>query len=152
MQQPPHLTVIAHGKLSYLHSKISRVRTEAQPPNWISAPTNLTAPSFAPRTPADQLRRISLVQSPQDRKVPLEKFRHTSIVTHIAMGHDSTFALKASPTRTPPPICTSTPVSKTALVSRSWAPRAGFRNTRWEISRNPPMRVVGRVLAAFAAG
>jgi hypothetical protein len=28
------------------------------------------------------------------------------------------------------------PVSKTALVSKSWAPRAVLRNTRWAISRN----------------
>ena len=151
MQQPPHLTVIAHGKLSfYLHPKISRVRTKAQL-RWISAHTNLLAPSFTSGTPADRLTRISLVQSAQDHKVLLEKFRHSSIVTHIAMGRDSTFAWKASPTRTPPPICTSTPVSKTALVSRSWAPRAGFRNTRCEISRNAPMRVVGRVLATVMA-
>jgi hypothetical protein len=45
-----------------------------------------------------------------------EKFRHSSTVTHIAMGHEPTFAWKASPTRTPPPICTSAPFSKTALV------------------------------------
>jgi hypothetical protein len=33
-------------------------------------------------------------------------------ITHITMGHDPTIAWKASPTRTPPPICTSAPFLK----------------------------------------
>jgi len=58
-----------------------------------------------------------------------------------------TIAWKASPTRTPPPICTSTPVSKTALVSRSWAPRAikGIHDARF-----PAIRFVTHVLRVFA--
>ena len=33
-------------------------------------------------------------------------------VTHVAMSHGPTIAWKASPTRTPPPICTSAPFPK----------------------------------------
>lgn len=42
----------------------------------------------------------------------LRNFDTALSVTHIAMGFDPTIAWKASPTRTPPPICTSAPFLK----------------------------------------
>src|SRR5579859_59465 len=51
------------------------------------------------------------------------------------MGHGPTIAWKASPTRTPPPICTSAPFPKPRW-SKDRGRREPLRNTQCEISRN----------------
>jgi len=52
------------------------------------------------------------------------------------MSFDPTIAWKASPTRTPPPICTSALGSQTALVWRAVGAASGIRDTSCPISRN----------------
>jgi hypothetical protein len=59
----------------------------------------------------DERAPISLRSEPRP-KSRSEKFRHAPPVAHIAMSFGPTIAWKASPTRTPPPICTSAPFLK----------------------------------------
>ncbi|CCE08543.1 hypothetical protein BRAS3843_2770025 [Bradyrhizobium sp. STM 3843] len=71
-----------------------------------------------------RLYTVFLLFKPRGTNAPPEKFRHSSNVTHITMSPEPTIAWKASPTRTPPPICTSAPFLKPRWSYRSWAPRA----------------------------
>src|ERR1700751_2312624 len=64
-----------------------------------------------------------------------EKLRHNSPVIRIATDRNTTIAWKASPTRTPPPICTSAPFLKPRW-SYNRRRREQFRNTRCVATRN----------------
>ncbi|MGJ4999955.1 hypothetical protein ACQR10_01420 [Bradyrhizobium sp. HKCCYLRH2060] len=52
-----------------------------------------------------------------------EKFRQSSVLPHIAMGTDPAIALESVANAHTAADLHVRPVSKTALVSRSWAPR-----------------------------
>jgi hypothetical protein len=69
--------------------------------------------------------------------VPPEKFRHSPFATHIAMDIDPAIALESVANAHTAADLHVRPVSKTALVSRSWAPRVDLRNTRCAGTRNP---------------
>ena len=71
-------------------------------------PTRATFGTLAGWSPA----RISLVKRQQGMTASPREISTQIPITHIAMGHDPTIAWKAPPTRTPPPICTSTPFLK----------------------------------------
>src|ERR1700761_1376344 len=112
--QPPRLAAIAYGKLSsHTCSKAAVLE-----PQGFSHYATTFRPIVPPATRClrcfDRLDPISYFSclKPRDMGVPPEKLRHSSTVTHIATGHEPTFARKASPTRTPPPICTSAPFLK----------------------------------------
>ena len=81
-----------------------------------------------------------------------EKFQHSNSISRIATGWNPTIAWKASPTRTPPPICTSAPFPKPRW-SQDRGRREQFRNTRCTAARNAfdstaarsiPVRPTGR--------
>jgi hypothetical protein len=67
---------------------------------------------------------------------PPEKISTQNRRPHIAMSFNLTIAWKASPTRTPPPICTSAPGPQTALVWRAAGAASILRDTAWLVSRN----------------
>jgi hypothetical protein len=97
LQQPPRPTAIARGKLS------SRVCLNS----------NLPARSGGLRHSRRVDLRGSLLFKTGTARMPHRREISTQThVTHIAMDHDPTIAWKASPTRTPPPICTSAPFLK----------------------------------------
>jgi hypothetical protein len=66
-----------------------------------------------------------------------EKFRQHSVVPHIAMEIDPATAFESVANAHTAADLHVRPVSKTALVSRSWAPRVDLRNTRCVGTRNP---------------
>jgi len=57
------------------------------------------------------------------RKRPVWEISTQNRNAHIAMNVEPTIAWKASPTRTPPPICTSAPFPKPRWSEEPWAPR-----------------------------
>src|SRR6202012_3816804 len=67
----------------------------------------LTCPLGRPSalSPGWNFARISLVQAGAAALPHLREISTQIPMTHIAMGYDPTIAWKASPTRTPPPIC-----------------------------------------------
>ena len=67
--------------------------------------------------------RISLVRSERDTNASLREISTQNHIPHIAMSFDPTIAWKASPTRAPPPICTSAPFLKPRWSQEPWAPR-----------------------------
>jgi hypothetical protein len=76
-----------------------------------------------------------LLEPARHEKPRPEKFRHNSLVARIATNRDTTIAWKASPTRTPPPICTSAPFLKPRW-SYDRGRREQIRNTRCGATRN----------------
>jgi hypothetical protein len=93
-------------------SNSASVRTKSVRPLCRDRSTCINLP--ARLRPASALRSGLLLISPpgETAMYHLEKFRHSFSVTHIAIGIVPTIAWKASPTRTPPPICTSAPFLK----------------------------------------
>ena len=67
------------------------------------------------------------------------------------MSCQSSFAWKASPTRIPPPICTSAPGSQTALIWRAEGVADKQLNTPRGFSDNPWIRRMRRVFATVAS-
>ncbi len=61
---------------------------------------------------AGRLKSVSLVRPHEVRRPQVREIQTQFFVSHVAMSHDPTIAWKASPTRTPPPICTSAPFLK----------------------------------------
>ena len=66
-----------------------------------------------------------------------EKFRHSTTVTHIALGHEPTIALESVANAHTAADLHVRPVSKTALVLKIVGAASHLRNTQWQISRNP---------------
>jgi len=83
-------------------------------------------------------------------KTSPEKFRHNPPVARIATGWNLTIAWKASPTRTPPPICTSAPFLKPRW-SKDRGRRERFRNTRCAATRNAFDSTSARLIAVHPA-
>jgi hypothetical protein len=67
--------------------------------------------------------RIPLVRTGRDANASLREISTQNRNSHIAMRFNPTIAWKASPTRTPPPICTSAPFLKPRWSQEPWAPR-----------------------------
>src|SRR6516225_7299149 len=103
----PVPTVIAHGKLS------SYVRYQLSPcPNKLSSVTHSTHPPA--RAASSRLfGTASFFPACIDEVTPRLRNSDTPLPLPIlTMGFGPTIAWKASPTRIPPPICTSTPFPK----------------------------------------
>jgi hypothetical protein len=83
-----------------------------QPPPWTQLILNLLTHPNRLRNSCRVVVPISLFKTSRIPVPCSRNFRHTGIVTHIAMSLDPTFAWRASLTRTPPPICTSAPFLK----------------------------------------
>ena len=121
LQQPPRLAAIARGKLS------SRVCPKS----------NLPAPSGGLQLSPGGLARISLVQDRWDTSASPREISTQNHNTHIAMGHDPTIAWKASPTRTPPPICTFAPFLKPRWSQDRGRREQGSNYTMGDFSQSP---------------
>lgn len=112
--QPPRLTVIAHGKLSSYVVPIQPASGRSLPAATPYRSTRSTRSTYPLGRAASNSGRMTDACSPpsETRRPRFQKFRHSTTVAHIAIGFRPTIAWKASPTRTPPPICTSAPFLK----------------------------------------
>src|SRR6185312_4515554 len=136
--QPPRPTVIAHGKLS---SHVCPKSAASELNRSAAMPVRSARPNHRPLG-------VSFPLLPMSYLSWLNRTRHQGLareistqdtVAHIAMSLHPTIAWKASPTRTPPPICTSAPFLKPRW-SQNRGRRERFRNTRCVAARNDLIR------------
>jgi hypothetical protein len=112
--EPPPLTVVTHGKYHLLRVSISRGKT-SEIKNRPAARPLYSTRSFPPAYIAPKLVVncfVSLLFGQTRHECLVREISTQNYRAHIAMSYDPTIAWKASPTRTPPPICTSVPILK----------------------------------------
>ena len=115
----------------------SRLNPKIQPLRRTSRPTcPLAERSQRKLEPCRPMSHFSCSKRRND-DVTLEKFRQSSVAPHIAMGNIPAIAFESVANAHTAADLHVRPVSKTALVSRSWAPRVDLRNTRCAGTRNP---------------
>src|SRR3954447_7888257 len=106
--QPPHLALLTHGKLS---SHVEIISSRPRPNiKSFSVYTSLSLPiPFVHLLRPHPLVALCRYLSCFEHECPIEKISTQNRTPHIAMRLNLTIAWRASPTRTPPPICTSAP-------------------------------------------
>jgi hypothetical protein len=137
--QPPRLAPDRSWQVVILRPSQFSPRTNQpiRPPSPIAHPQSYPCRlGLPPLLFPDELAPISLPYRNRDRRSRSQKSRHNPTVTHIAMSFGPTIAWKASPTRTPPPICTSAPFLKPRW-SQDRGAASRFKKSRCAISRNP---------------
>jgi hypothetical protein len=120
--------VISHGKLSFhvCFNSVGRVRTSQSFGRYAVyfSPSVPTCPHAPPPGRFSVGSRVSLLFEANEAPMPrFEKFRHKTTILTLVMRLNPTIAWRASPTRTPPPICTSAPFLKPRWSQEPWAPR-----------------------------
>jgi hypothetical protein len=103
------------SKFSLLLPDVVHVRQPAPPRSSVSPRQPVRWPRV-PRRHSRWLVRLSLFRSAAKNERHAGEIQAQNNRPHIAMSCQPSSAWKASLTRTPPPICTSAPGSKTALV------------------------------------
>jgi hypothetical protein len=112
--QPPHLATVTHGKLSsHYKFKFSRQRPEDQNRSvfTLSYTVRFALLALLHLPNASGALCLLLGSKTNQRENSLEKI-DTEPHSSFYMRLNPTIAWKASPTRTPPPICTSAPFLK----------------------------------------
>ena len=136
--QPPPLTAIAHGKLSSpVYFKFSRVAEQkiVQPLAASFNPSVLTRPlSASPSRSPDVCAYLSC--STRTRHEPRLRNFDTELPSSYCYEFRSDNRLESVANAHTAADLHVRPVSKTALVSRSWAPRTKLEITRCATSRN----------------
>ncbi len=118
----PALVAIARAKCHPLEFVLQQRPVDPAALLYSFTRTNSPARALLLFSPAGSVLSLLLLPTRCDGLAP-EIWTQFS-VTRIATGLGPTIAWKASPTRTPPPICTFRPLPSTALALKSWAPRA----------------------------
>ena len=138
--QPPRPTVIAHGKLSSYVVPI-QLASGPRPPPCRTVQPRSTLPSRSGLL--SELWSASDAFSPpgEERNASPSEIRHSFTVAHTAIGFRPTIAWKASPTRTPPPICTSATFLKPRWSQDRGRCEPSNRNTMRDFSQSVSLQV-----------